>query len=1197
MKATKKILPILTILALVCATVGLCLLASNAEESYIDLTTLTPTSANVGWGELHINSGLDGKSIDMQNAEGGTTVYEHGFTAHAASSLVFDISGISNAKAFTAFIGAEHATTNGYPSATSIKFIVLADGVKLYESAEMGYYTPAEEIYVLLPAGTRTLTLRTDDCGGNTGDHSAWGSPRLYVGNVDPEAIKTVSLTAPHTTYPAGQGVQLSASYTAYTGAQTTPESVRWYSSDESVATVSQTGLVTSRSAGSVTILLDATAKGQTATGRIDLVFLGEETDENKTYGTFYDLSRVAPASVKVGWGELHINEGLDGKALDMANAEGGTDVFAHGFTAHASSTLDFDIETLGKAQMFSAYIGAEHSSGNATPTSASMRFLVYADGVKLYESEVFGYNDPAEEIFVVIPRGTKTLTLKTDDCGGNNGDHSAWGDPRILTDPASLDAFREMRVSTGKTVYLTGSEADIETSFFNLAGGQILPDSVTYASSAPEKASVSESGHIVSHAAGTVRFTVTATYKGVTKSETVSVTFMDEIIVQEFSVASPEGKVRVDLLHDDEGRLSYTVTGDGAVPVLEPSFIGFETEQCGFSDALTFVRKSEAKTVDETYAVPSGKASAVRNFYTEQVFTFSKDVYYFDVTVRVYDDGFAYRFAVRRIDGEEETLTVKGETSSFKLPEKSKIYAEFISTLSSSFCYESGYSAADTASVPSPYVCMPATVDLYKDGVSTGKYLLLSEADYFSDVYPGSLFVYDMTSKNGQMGVGRAPKVVSGTAVTVDTDFTSPWRFGIYGDLKTLFESDMAEKLSPAPEGDFSWVEPGVTAWMWLSEGYRGQRTESTIREYIDMASEMGWKYLILDEGWQPNSTKPGKVYDGYFDYFEDLIAYAESKGVGFIAWVKYYDLDTPEEREILDEWAEMGIKGIKADFFDSEDTATLEGYRAIYEKCAENHLIVNCHGASKPTGERRTYPNVINREAVNGEEYGGFWLNAGLYWAFARNIVGPVDITPRLYSTAGNTTTAQMAVNVVFESGMPCMASDSQDYLNFSANSFYKNLPAAWDETRLLDGAIGSFVSVARRSGDSWYAASMSYSAKNGLTMDLSFLDDGVYTAYIYSDGSGSAVNVETKTVTRDDTLTYSVRQKGGYIVKFVKMSDADRFDVNRDGNVDLIDATAFLALLESDGRPTSALDLNGDGTIDVCDVTCLLNRLEEL
>ena len=254
--------------------------------------------------------------------------------------------------------------------------------------------------------------------------------------------------------------------------------------------------------------------------------------------------------------------------------------------------------------------------------------------------------------------------------------------------------------------------------------------------------------------------------------------------------------------------------------------------------------------------------------------------------------------------------------------------------------------------------------------------------------------------------------------------------------------------------------------------------------------------------------------------------------------------DLDTPEEREILTEWAQKGIKGIKADFFDSEDQKTLAGFKAIYEKCAENHLIVNCHGAGKPTGENRTYPNVINREAVNGEEYGGLWVNGAVFWAYTRNVVGPIDITPRLLSTAGNTTTAQMAVNVIFESGIPCMASDAQEYLAFNARSFYKDLPAAWDDIHFLDGGIGTWVSLARRSGDIWYAATMSNTAKKNLKMPLDFLDEGSYIALIYSDISRTEVGVTSLRVTKNDTIEYQIADKGGYIVKFIPESESGKY-----------------------------------------------------
>ena len=171
--------------------------------------------------------------------------------------------------------------------------------------------------------------------------------------------------------------------------------------------------------------------------------------------GDYVDLTDLTPENVKVGWGKLCVNTGLDGQSIDMTNKDGTTTVYEHGFTAHANSSLDFDISGMRGVKMFTAFIGAEHSSTNATPSATSISFLVYADGEKLYESGIFGINDPAEEIFVAIPAGTKILTLVTDDAGSNSGDHSAWGNPRLMTDASALEALSSIELSTDKNVYL----------------------------------------------------------------------------------------------------------------------------------------------------------------------------------------------------------------------------------------------------------------------------------------------------------------------------------------------------------------------------------------------------------------------------------------------------------------------------------------------------------------------------------------------------------------------------------------------------------------------------------------------------------------------------------------------------------------------------------------------------------------------
>ena len=299
-----------------------------------------------------------------------------------------------------------------------------------------------------------------------------------------------------------------------------------------------------------------------------------------------------------------------------------------------------------------------------------------------------------------------------------------------------------------------------------------------------------------------------------------------------------------------------------------------------------------------------------------------------------------------------------------------------------------------------------------------------------------------------------------------------------------------------------------------------------------------MHWKYLILDEGWQPKSNKKGRVYEGYYKWFDEIVQYADSKGVGLIVWIKYADLDTPEEREILREYAAKGIRGIKADFFDSEDQTTLSDMNEIYRICSECHLTVNCHGASKPTGERRTYPNVINREAVRGEEYGGNFVNQAVIWAYTRNVVGPVDLTPRVYPKSKTSTLGlQLASCVILESGLPCMAGSASDYRKFKGASFYRDLPAAWDDTVFISGEVSDYVAMARRSGDVWYAAAITKHAKKGMSMPLKFLGEGEYQAVIYSDSTKSKISMMTKDVNKYDILAFDLLPESGYVVKLTK------------------------------------------------------------
>lgn len=623
---------------------------------------------------------------------------------------------------------------------------------------------------------------------------------------------------------------------------------------------------------------------------------------------------------------------------------------------------------------------------------------------------------------------------------------------------------------------------------------------------------------------------------EGLSPTTAQAVSGTDKAGLSRLSLASPSGRLRLDAGLNENGSIVFTVTGGEGLVLLRDCTVGVAAEECDFSEGLRFVRQEPPVEIDETYDNLSGKRSRSRNHYCQAVMVYAKGAYYFDVTFRVYDDGFAYRFGLRAKDKDAAPLHWAEETGTFALPDHSAVTAQRVKDLSAPFNYEGKYLTEEADSLTArgdTYCCFPALVNLADEtGALTDRYLLLSEAALFGESYGGSVLC---GRGENVFGLHAAPQVKTDSTVVMADGFLSPWRYGIYGSLADVVESDVTENLAPPSKGDYSWVKPGVTAWMWLSEGFYGQRNKSIIRDYIDLAAEMGWQYLILDEGWQPASRQAGKAYSGTFSYFDQLLQYAEQKGVGLIVWVKYEDLDTPEEREILREWAAMGIKGIKADFFDSEDPKTMDDFRAIYEICADCHLLVNCHGSGKPTGERRTYPNVLSREAVDGEEFGEFRVANAVYWAYIRNVVGPADITPRLYprKKSGNTLAAQLACCVLFENGLPCMASDAEDYRRFGGRDFYRNLPAAWDDIRFLGGTPGEDVSIARRAGEDWYAASLTVKARKSCTMPLTFLDEGAYEATVYSDIDRTSVDIQTRTVTREDTLTYSMKKQSGFAV----------------------------------------------------------------
>lgn len=380
-------------------------------------------------------------------------------------------------------------------------------------------------------------------------------------------------------------------------------------------------------------------------------------------------------------------------------------------------------------------------------------------------------------------------------------------------------------------------------------------------------------------------------------------------------------------------------------------------------------------------------------------------------------------------------------------------------------------------------------------------------------------------------------------------SSFETPWRLLITGTLAQVTESNMVTNTADSASGDYSWVKAGLSSWSWIDVWTDKQNDPAVHKKYIDHASNMGWTYYIMDHGWQPYTVTNGKNIveaNKYYSWLDDVISYAKSKNVKIIAWVDKANLEDKAKREaIISGYASKGIAGIKVDFFDSESVATMKLYDEIYRLCAKYKMVVDVHGTSKPIGEERTYPNVIGKEAVRGEEYfyiTGIQTKQYTILPFVRGVCGPADVTEYIYPRGKSDTTSisQIALSVIMYSGIHALPTNPDNFKGHPAESLYKNFPSVWDDTKLISGEIGSYTVTARRSGESWYVAGITTNSKN-YALKLSFLTAGKkYKAEIYSENKSSdvlqQVKCTTQEVTNSSSLPIKMSQNSGFVVKIV-------------------------------------------------------------
>ena len=940
---------------------------------------------------------------------------------------------------------------------------------------------------------------------------------------------------------------------------------------------------------------------------------------EPKLYADYLYLSNMDYTELSVGWGNAVYDGSVNGpivfNTLYKGTANGTFQskqvTYGEGICIHAPSTVTYNIEGMG-VKRFTAFCGISANAGNYNPTTT---FKVFFDGAEAY-SVTKTKNDAnvavGENIDLKVPEGTKTITLTAQAVGSNDGNHTCWAYPRLFG--TNLDKVQDLSLVIENEGIFIDREHEVKVVSVNAKGvKQELKSSEVRLTA--ESANITVNGSKVK---------ATAPGKAVLKVEylqnsKVLFTKIFELDIFDekasWTVTSPNGESQLKVFLAN-GKAMYTATADGKTYV-QLSQMGLKTTAVDYSEGLEAVSATEAREIKESYEMISGKFSTYENHCNERVLTFKKGTAdEIKIIIRAYDDGVAFRYAIAN----QQAIEITDEATQMVLPESS--YAWYQPNTGGKYpnTHEQQFGYGELTKYPFD-ITLPF---MYRtpDGVN----VVVSEAD-LDGSYCGTVLA--SVTKNALRFAFPEQQTnenySKSTVIHADAGFESPWRAFVAGDEETLFMSTLFEDLSdPSVIEDTSWIVPGITSWSWMSgmrsgqNPYDYQANRRYIKEYIDFAAEMGWDYFILDEGWMKRISNDeakrlgltggrdwlpnGGWYTGFYNYTADLVEYASAKGIGLIAWVHVSQINDPKnDYEQMDklfaQLHEYGIKGIKADFFNSENQETIQLYNKIYEKCVKYKLLANLHGSNKPTGERRTYPNVINREAIYGEELSSTKASQMVIQSYLRGLVGPTDITPYIYPSGGSDTTMahQMALSIIYESGMTCFASTVDEFraLKDEVKKYYYAYPTTWNDSRFISGTVGVDMTVARQSRDGrWYVGGIATAAKEESVV-LDFLEEGVkYTAYIYTDNGRNRVKYVEKTVQKGDEITAKLTKNGGFAIKLVKDVSDDAsvkvdlnvaFTVNNSGN-QMMSAEGFAFRLQdaANGDIISAMtDAEGKAT----------------
>ncbi|MBN1417003.1 MAG: glycoside hydrolase family 97 protein [Bacteroidales bacterium] len=632
----------------------------------------------------------------------------------------------------------------------------------------------------------------------------------------------------------------------------------------------------------------------------------------------------------------------------------------------------------------------------------------------------------------------------------------------------------------------------------------------------------------------------------------------------QEYIVSSPDNRLNVNVIFGE--KILWTAIYKEQV-IFENCPISMTiNNDKHFGSNPKAVRKNTRHISREIQPVIATKRAIITDNFTELNIACKGG---YSITFRVYNQGVAYRFETSIegdivVNAEEMRIHFSDDVISYFPEEESYISHN-----------ERLYKIMNIKEISSGQFCSLPVYFRSPDNVN----ILFTEADLYD--YPG-MFLYGCNMNALKAGF---PKVVLETAepeqgkdrneiITSEADYIAhikgprsfPWRvFYITDRLAEIVENDLVYQLStPLKIEETEWIKPGKVAWDWWNANniygvdFESGLNTQTYKYYIDFASAYGLEYIILDEGWTKTSTHVTECNPD-LDVHE-LIRYGKEKNVGIILWLLWKPLDMNME-QILDTYAQWGAKGIKVDFMQRNDQYMVKFYERVAIEAAKRKLLVDFHGAFKPAGLNRAYPNVLSHEGVKGLENSKWSKDItpehDVTLPFIRMAAGPMDFTPGAMDNAQEndffprfmvpmsqgTRCHQVAMYVVYESPLQMLCDNPSNYYREKeCTEFISQIPTVWDTTVVLAAEIADYIIIARRKDDKWYVGAMTDWTSREFEIDFGFLLPGSYPIEIMQDGINANRNAvdykkTTSSVTHNTRMKINLAKGGGWAAIITK------------------------------------------------------------